>query len=141
MIRRPPRSTRTDTLFPYTTLFRSLRRNIQDRRASSPLNASSDPRVAAVQRQAKPKPRKETAMPDPIPVKSSYKPAAGYHFLTPFYDFVAAVTTRERVWRDRLAPTIQLAEGDGLLHIGPGPGNVCLALSAPQLGTRKTTDR
>src|SRR3546814_8509817 len=26
MIRRPPRSTRTDTLFPYTTLFRSLSR-------------------------------------------------------------------------------------------------------------------
>src|SRR3546814_13865815 len=25
MIRRPPRSTRTDTLFPYTTLFRSFR--------------------------------------------------------------------------------------------------------------------
>src|SRR3546814_11324404 len=25
MIRRPPRSTRTDTLFPYTTLFRSIR--------------------------------------------------------------------------------------------------------------------
>src|SRR3546814_11804841 len=28
MIRRPPRSTRTDTLFPYTTLFRSTRRRI-----------------------------------------------------------------------------------------------------------------
>src|SRR3546814_3312422 len=26
MIRRPPRSTRTDTLFPYTTLFRSRER-------------------------------------------------------------------------------------------------------------------
>src|SRR3546814_9393484 len=26
MLRRPPRSTRTDTLFPYTTLFRSTRR-------------------------------------------------------------------------------------------------------------------
>src|SRR3546814_17815605 len=25
MIRRPPRSTRTDTLFPYTTLFRGVR--------------------------------------------------------------------------------------------------------------------
>src|SRR3546814_10832537 len=25
MIRRPPRSTRTDTLFPYTTLFRALK--------------------------------------------------------------------------------------------------------------------
>src|SRR3546814_18930427 len=36
MIRRPPRSTRTDTLFPYTTLFRSLlvdaRRALGDRR-------------------------------------------------------------------------------------------------------------
>src|SRR3546814_10506449 len=29
MIRRPPRSTRTDTLFPYTTLFRSCRRDEQ----------------------------------------------------------------------------------------------------------------
>src|SRR3546814_6805655 len=27
MIRRPPRSTRTDTLFPYTTLFRSIDRS------------------------------------------------------------------------------------------------------------------
>src|SRR3546814_8256389 len=33
MIRRPPRSTRTDTLFPYTTLFRSLAENL-DRIAS-----------------------------------------------------------------------------------------------------------
>src|SRR3546814_14819161 len=30
MIRRPPRSTRTDTLFPYTTLFRSLLRPLAD---------------------------------------------------------------------------------------------------------------
>src|SRR3546814_8525945 len=28
MIRRPPRSTRTDTLFPYTTLFRSHREGV-----------------------------------------------------------------------------------------------------------------
>src|SRR3546814_12963318 len=28
MIRRPPRSTRTDTLFPYTTLFRSVQQQI-----------------------------------------------------------------------------------------------------------------
>src|SRR3546814_5054733 len=31
MIRRPPRSTRTDTLFPYTTLFRSLMHRITGR--------------------------------------------------------------------------------------------------------------
>src|SRR3546814_1771980 len=30
MIRRPPRSTRTDTLFPYTTLFRSCRGRLDD---------------------------------------------------------------------------------------------------------------
>src|SRR3546814_11680969 len=30
MIRRPPRSTRTDTLFPYTTLFRSVGSEIDD---------------------------------------------------------------------------------------------------------------
>src|SRR3546814_3315603 len=33
MIRRPPRSTRTDTLFPCTTLFRSHRRASPSRRA------------------------------------------------------------------------------------------------------------
>src|SRR3546814_2801330 len=32
MIRRPPRSTRTDTLFPYTTLFRSARTAARRRR-------------------------------------------------------------------------------------------------------------
>src|SRR3546814_9233326 len=30
MIRRPPRSTRTDTLFPYTTLFRSVEQHLAD---------------------------------------------------------------------------------------------------------------
>src|SRR3546814_2313665 len=39
MIRRPPISTRTDTLFPYTTLFRSLRGR-RGRRA-----AGGDPRL------------------------------------------------------------------------------------------------
>src|SRR3546814_5347014 len=33
MIRRPPRATRTDTLFPYTTLFRSVVRALEDVRA------------------------------------------------------------------------------------------------------------
>src|SRR3546814_9311376 len=39
MIRRPPRSTRTDTLFPYTTLFRSPHRaaDHRQRAASVPL--------------------------------------------------------------------------------------------------------
>src|SRR3546814_16931877 len=35
MLRRPPRSTRTDTLFPYTTLFRSLVLGTEIRRVST----------------------------------------------------------------------------------------------------------
>src|SRR3546814_4764964 len=39
MIRRPPRSTRTDTLFPYTTLFRSAQLR-DDHRAADRMPAS-----------------------------------------------------------------------------------------------------
>src|SRR3546814_1749320 len=42
MIRRPPRSTRTDTLFPYTTLFRS-RGTCTVARVSHPSNAHNAP--------------------------------------------------------------------------------------------------
>src|SRR3546814_3001369 len=38
MIRRPPRSTRTDTLFPYTTLFRS-QIELYDGLVANPVNA------------------------------------------------------------------------------------------------------
>src|SRR3546814_1931595 len=44
MIRRPPRSTRTDTLFPYTTLFRSRQR---DSRAGRPERAACRSRSSA----------------------------------------------------------------------------------------------
>src|SRR3546814_1029672 len=43
MLRRPPRSTRTDTLFPYTTLFRSI-----EARAQVGLHAAHEvPRIGA----------------------------------------------------------------------------------------------
>src|SRR3546814_12830735 len=43
MIRRPPRSTRTDTLFPYTTLFRSYKPRTPTQRATIlPLGFSGD---------------------------------------------------------------------------------------------------
>src|SRR3546814_5793675 len=41
MIRRPPRSTRTDTLFPYTTLFRSPRPTAGSRRHRNPILRST----------------------------------------------------------------------------------------------------
>src|SRR3546814_16315100 len=43
MIRRPPRSTRTDTLFPYTTLFRSgLHHDLQTRLSKKLIEWTSD---------------------------------------------------------------------------------------------------
>src|SRR3546814_3324348 len=42
MIRRPPRSTRTDTLFPYTTLFRSLIHAMLDRQYRATLDEPID---------------------------------------------------------------------------------------------------
>src|SRR3546814_1333399 len=41
MIRRPPRSTRTDTLFPYTTLFRSTDDSRHDVKGSAVLCAAA----------------------------------------------------------------------------------------------------
>src|SRR3546814_16035618 len=48
MIRRPPRSTRTDTLFPYTTLFRSGPESSADRpgRGAQPRAGRTDGRVS-----------------------------------------------------------------------------------------------
>src|SRR3546814_12615095 len=50
MIRRPPRSTRTDTLFPYTTLFRSLEKAQQHFPDQRPLHRL--PAVLVAQRLA-----------------------------------------------------------------------------------------
>src|SRR3546814_14931878 len=59
MIRRPPRSTRTDTLFPYTTLFRSARRRavalafaFQIPNSQSRIPASPQPRAVQPARAA-----------------------------------------------------------------------------------------
>src|SRR3546814_2119704 len=50
MIRRPPRSTRTDTLFPYTTLFRSHR--LEGQRILHRLAVGGDVAGAVVDRRA-----------------------------------------------------------------------------------------
>src|SRR3546814_6753138 len=45
MVRRPPRSTRTDTLFPYTTLFRSKRPRSPRPCASRPFRRAAECRA------------------------------------------------------------------------------------------------
>src|SRR3546814_11541805 len=55
MIRRPPRSTRTDTLFPYTTLFRSLvfRQGRSQWRLFMPAKSASQQKAAGAALSAK----------------------------------------------------------------------------------------
>src|SRR3546814_19857848 len=48
MIRRPPRSTRTDTLFPYTTVFRSLQLVLDLRRVDEAVLAIGNRAAAAI---------------------------------------------------------------------------------------------
>src|SRR3546814_6574770 len=54
MIRRPPRSTRTDTLFPYTTLFRS--RSLAFRQACDPTDRCGRQAFGAKSRRRHPPP-------------------------------------------------------------------------------------
>src|SRR3546814_4359520 len=56
MIRRPPRSTRTDTLFPYTTLFRSHGAKAKKRRRRKEKTASpaASPPTPSVEPHARP---------------------------------------------------------------------------------------
>src|SRR3546814_7085869 len=60
MIRRPPRSTRTDTLFPYTTLFRSIQaldllgRKVLNGEAIAYLDSVIDDRCTSAARSANP---------------------------------------------------------------------------------------
>src|SRR3546814_18334678 len=48
MIRRPPRSTRTDTLFPYTTLFRSEIKGAINKLDNVPLQVQIETRILEV---------------------------------------------------------------------------------------------
>src|SRR3546814_20880715 len=67
MIRRPPRSTRTDTLFPYTTLFRSpVGAMAQDSSGSEATSSDDDGNVILVTARR----REERALDVPISVSA-----------------------------------------------------------------------
>src|SRR3546814_15687011 len=64
MIRRPPRSTRTDTLFPYTTLFRSRLARLHRRRDQAARHAPADlPGAQHAARQAAREPLEKARQP------------------------------------------------------------------------------
>src|SRR3546814_1457687 len=59
MIRPPPRSTRTDTLFPYTTLFRSIDRRLVGPRDLRPARAGAPATALRYRRAVAGAPRSE----------------------------------------------------------------------------------
>src|SRR3546814_7481355 len=75
MIRRPPRSTRTDTLFPYTTLFRS-RQDADLRLPGAALRRACGELSAD---RGRPRARPPAAAPAPLPqqaVRAEHRPRA-----------------------------------------------------------------
>ena len=58
----------------------------------------------------------------------NYTPALSYHCLTPLYDGVVAVFTREHKWRPRFVDLVDPQPGETILDIGCGTGSTALAL-------------
>src|SRR3546814_2160670 len=71
MIRRPPISTRTDTLFPYTTLFRSVGRNLHHHRHARPVGRSGGARRPAARHAEHPAAFRDLYVEHEIPRRSA----------------------------------------------------------------------
>lgn len=63
-----------------------------------------------------------------MPPDSTYTPAAGYHWLTPFYDFGVAALTRERRWRTALVAQIKPGRDDVIVDVGCGTWSLLVRL-------------
>jgi ubiquinone/menaquinone biosynthesis C-methylase UbiE len=66
--------------------------------------------------------------------RDDYVPAAGQHWLLPFYDPLLAVFTRERKWRGAVIKSLDLKPGDVVADVGCGTGT--LAVMAKQMEPR-----
>jgi ubiquinone/menaquinone biosynthesis C-methylase UbiE len=57
-----------------------------------------------------------------------YVPALGYHFLTPLYDTVIALMTRETTWRKAFVKQIAPDQRDVIVDVGCGTGSLAVML-------------
>src|SRR3546814_14103267 len=133
MIRRPPRSTRTDTLFPYTTLFRSLsalgRHFTQLHRIASAQAAGAAPEQALRSLRPRPHFKREKAF-----VADSRRIGA-QRLLE------AMPLIQEAVKRARLNPDLERAVAERLVLLRPraresGSGGSAGAYAQPRGGER-----
>src|SRR3546814_10598073 len=112
MIRRPPRSTRTDTLFPYTTLFRSLpRSSFQGARARRQADGARDvegprPHRSAEGGEDRLRPQHSRQVDDPLP-----------HAGAPGFRHVILVRGGGLSWRQATRSEEQPSELQSLMRI------------------------
>ena len=57
-----------------------------------------------------------------------YVPALSFDFLTPFYDLAVKLTTREKVFKERLVGRIEIPPDGRLLDLACGTGTLTIAI-------------
>ncbi len=62
----------------------------------------------------------------------NYVPALGYHFLTPLYDAVVGITTRERRFKQALIRQASLEPGQRVLDLASGTGTLAIWIKQHQ---------
>jgi ubiquinone/menaquinone biosynthesis C-methylase UbiE len=67
-----------------------------------------------------------------------FLPALRFERLTPLYDAVIALTTRERTFRPRLVEQAAIADGMSVLDVGAGTGTLAALVNERHAGTRVT---
>lgn len=65
-----------------------------------------------------------------------FTPAAGVHWLTPFYDLGVAVLTRESHWRNRLVAQVRPSPDDVIADLGCGTGSLLVKLGMAARGVK-----
>ncbi len=62
--------------------------------------------------------------------EAAYTPPLGFAALTPLYDRVIGLMTRESAWRSRLVECIGAEKGEVILDVGSGTGSLAVAVTA-----------